>query len=268
MGPATTVDFLLECIGFPPGYDLAGLATKVAADGEPTPWRGPDGLHLRLPLEGGLEVRLDQEEDEELPTLWPHFRVDSRLRVRVVEVARVPDSPFDALLHGTANPDVPVDPREVPTHYSLCTWITDRRRVPSDLRVGHVLAVSIAGFALDVSYLGDNALGPTPGLLERPHGALLEPLGDPESPGGCMLVSARIRRVRHVANPLTGIPVEIVEVDAPGRPLELFVSKWQLDQDGLETPRPGWRIEGVFLFTGRLAGGLPPSRPRTRKAFG
>jgi hypothetical protein len=68
-----------------------------------------------------------------------------------------------------------------------------------------------------------------------------------------------------VRNPLTGVEVEIVEADAPGRPMPLFLSRWQLEAEGLPTPRPGWRIEGAFLFQGSVAGGLP--RP-ARRAFG
>ena len=57
------VDFLLECIGFPPGYDLDALAGEVRARGEPVPWRGKSGEHLRLAIGGGLEVRLDTDEE-------------------------------------------------------------------------------------------------------------------------------------------------------------------------------------------------------------
>ena len=31
----------------------------------------------------------------------------------------------------------------------------------------------------------------------------------------------------------------------------------QLAQAGYDDPRSGWRIEGAFLFTGRVAGGIP-----------
>ena len=55
----------------------------------------------------------------------------------------------------------------------------------------------------------------------------------------------------------------LIEVDAPGRPLDLFVSRWQLEAHELPPPRPGWRIEGAFLFTGRVSGGLGPQRHRT-----
>jgi hypothetical protein len=48
----------------------------------------------------------------------------------------------------------------------------------------------------------------------------------------------------------------------------LFVSRWQLEADKLPAPRPGLRIEGSFLFTGRLAGGLPGPKQTARHSFG
>ena len=265
------MDFLLECIGFPPDQDLDLLADRVAAQGEPTPWRGPRGRHLRLPLTGGLEVQLDQEEHEERPSLWPHYRAPGRLRVEVGTLTEVPDSPFDVLLVGIANPPTPGQPPELREEFPLCTYLTDRRRLPRETPRGHVLAVSTAGFALDVGFVGPNEGVRDPQILEFPCGALFLPLGGPggsQDPGGCMEISVRIRQVRHLENPLTGLPVAVLEVDAPGRPLQLFVSRWQLEVDDLPQPRPGWRIEGCFLFTGRVAGGLPPARPRRRRAFG
>lgn len=265
---AGALEFLLECIGFPPDTNVADLARHILREGDPTPWRGKDGRHLRLPLAGGLEVQLDQELQGELPTLWPHYRPRRRLRVEVQRVREVPDSPFDAFLIGVANPRHPGDPPELAAEYPLATYLTDRRRLPRDLERGHVLALSLAGFALDVSWVGPNDQARDPSVYELPYGAALHPLGGADEPGGCMEVSARVREVRHLMNPLTGIPVEVLEIDAPGRPLELFLSRWQLEVDGLPAPRPGWRVEGSFLFTGRVAGGLPPVRPRRAEHFG
>ena len=39
--------------------------------------------------------------------------------------------------------------------------------------------------------------------------------------------------------------------------MPLFLSRWQLEDQGLALPRPGWRIEGIFVFQARIAGGLP-----------
>ena len=258
------MDFLLECIGFPPDYDLEQLIRRVRADGEPAAWRGPRGVHLRYPLVGGIEIRLDREEDQSNWTLWPHYDVRSRLRVAVRSVVPLPDSPFDVLLHGIANPPLPDDSWNETSgqDYAFCTYLSDARRLPDDLPPGHVIAVSVSGFALDVTYVGPNDGVKDPYILDEPCGAQLLPLEGADRPGGCMELSLRVRAVRHVVNPLTGERVEVLETDAPGRPLELFVSRWQLETERREMPRPGWRVEGAFLFTGRVSGGIPVRRNR------
>lgn len=264
------MDFLLECIGFPPNQDPDELIERARIEGEPVPWRGDPENHLRLPVGGGLELRLDRDPGQGFWTLLPHYQVPHRLRVAVERVESIPDSPFDALLTGWASPpgpDSPAAPR-TPGPYRLSTWLTDARRLPRQLRKGHVLAVSIAGFALEVSMVGPNSQVSDPAILDRPSGAFISPLGDPESPGGCSVVSIRVREMRQLRNTLTGHTVQLVLADAPERPLLLFLSPWQLAQDGLPIPRPGWRIEGTFLFTGRIAGGLPGPKRRVRRAFG
>ena len=160
----------------------------------------------------------------------------------VGSVRRVPDSRFDALLTGWAAPTPPGEDSgdlggspDRPGAYPFCAFLTDARRLPPRLSRGHVLAVSVAGFALDVSYVGPNISGRDSTYLERRRGAFIEPLGGE------------------------------LEADAPERPLHLFVSPWQLEKDGLPAPRPGYRIEGTFMFTGNIAGGLPRKR---RPAFG
>ena len=261
------MDFLLECIGFPPDMDHDALAGVVRAEGESVPYRGPGGEHLRLPLADGLELRLDREEDSSLSVLLPYFAESSRLRVAVDGVHDVADSPHDALVSGWAAPPVPGEDERGPGAYRLSTWITDARRLPRRLPEGHVLAVSVAGFALDIAFVGPNNRGSAPEVLEQRRGFACAPLGSPEDPGGCAEVSARVSAVRHLRNTITGRPVDVLEVDAPERALRLFVSPWQLEQDRLPAPRPGYRVEGTFLFTGRIAGGLPRAG-RPRKTFG
>jgi len=258
------LDFLLECIGFPPDHDLADLERLLRAEGEAVAWRGPSGTHLRYPLRGGLEVRLDQEDGQSHVNLWPHFDVPRRLRVALTSLAPVPDSPFDALLHGTANPPLPgeVVPEATGEEYALVAYLSNARQLPRKLPRGHVIAVSVCGFALDVSYLGPNQGVRSPAILDEPCGAELLPLAGDDAPGGCMELSLRVRSTRQIENPLTKRVVDVIEVDAPGRPLELFLSPWQLAEQGFQRPRPGWRIEGVFLFTGRVSGGLPNPRRR------
>ncbi len=253
------MDFLLECIGFPPGTDLDALAERIRREGEPVAWRGPAGLHLRYPLSPGLEVRLDREDGQAHDSLVPHFEVSRRLRVAVESVQPLPDSPFDALLRGRANPPLPGDPTgSGDGEYPLAALLSDARRLPRNIRRGHVIAVSLAGFALDVVHVGPDRGVRDPGLAER--GSELLPLEGSDQPGGCMELSLVVRGIRHLENPLTRERIEALEVDAPGRPLDLFLSRWQLQTHGLPAPRAGWRIEGAFLFSGRLAGGLPPRR--------
>lgn len=263
------MDFLLECIGFPPELDRAQLVALVRERGEPTAYRGPGGEHLRLPLADGLELRLDREEGQEHLTLLPYFAEPNRLRVVAQELLDVADSPHDALLVGWAAPPIPGDAHEkAPGAYRLSTWLTDASRLRGVLQPGHVLAVSVAGFALDVAYVGPNNGLSDPRVLERRRGFALTPLGSAEDPGGCVELSARIMSVRHIRNSMTQLAVDVLEVDAPERPLHLFVSPWQLEQDRLPAPRPGFRIEGSFLFTGRVAGGIPGPRRAARKSFG
>ena len=51
------MEFLLECIGFPPGQDQGELIERVRRDGEPVPWRGDPENHLRLPIGGKDALR-------------------------------------------------------------------------------------------------------------------------------------------------------------------------------------------------------------------
>jgi len=263
------MDFLLECIGFPPDTDLSALAGRIRSEGERVALRGPGGEHLRMPFSGGLEVRLDREEGAAHDSIWPYCEVARRLRVALGELRPLPDSPFDVLLLGRANPPLPdgnLDPwRETAgDEYPLSTYLCDARRLPRSLPRGHVLAVSIAGFALDVSYVGPDEGIRNPYLRDDPLATGLLPLSGSDHPGGCMELSLLVRNVRHLENPLTKERIEAVEADAPGRPLDLFVSRWQLAASGLPAPRPGWRLEGAFLFTGRVSGGLPLRFARKR----
>ncbi|MCP3917833.1 MAG: hypothetical protein GY711_19990 [bacterium] len=265
------MDFLLECIGFPPGQDSDELIERVRIQGEPVPWRGDPENHKRLEIGPGLELRLDREPGQDFWTLLPHCQVPHRLRVAAERIDYVPDSPFDALLVGWACPPAPDAPDlsqtdGAPGAYRLCTWLSDARRLPRRLRPGHVLAVSIAGFAIEVDAIVPNAQLSDPTHLERRRGAWIAPLGRDDEPGGCAEVSVRVKEIRRVKNRLTGNTVQVVIADAPERPLVLFLSPWQLERDGLEQPRPGWRIEGTFFFTGRITGGLP--RVQTRRSFG
>ncbi len=267
------MDFLLECIGFPPDLDHEDLVDRVRRDGEPAPWRGDPLEHRTLALGAGLEVRLDREAGKDFWTLLPHYRSPHRLRVATQSLEHVPDSPFDALLTGWACPPTPAEPghQQVPGEpgaYLLATWLIDAQRLPKRLPMNHVLAVSIAGFALHIDYVGPNDGVRDEGILSSRRGAAVAPLGAPEAPGGCSEVSLRVRSIQHLKNPISGRPVDLLVADAPGRPLLLFVNPWQLEEQGHPAPRPGWRIEGAFLFSGTVAGGIPTRRRSTATAFG
>ncbi|MEZ6014235.1 MAG: hypothetical protein R3F49_03920 [Planctomycetota bacterium] len=270
------MDFLLECIGFPPGTDDQALVARIRAEGEGAPWRGDSAHHLRSTLGDGLELRADQEPGQSFWTVLPHYRAQHRLRVAVERVLRPAESPFDALLHGWACPafggGAPFSARPgardhesfddlerggAPGLYRIATWITDARRLGQEPYPGHVLAISIAGFGVNVDAVIPNREVSDPSILERPSGAWIAPLGGPDDPGGCCDVSLRVRSLRRSQNAWTKEPVTILECDAPERPILLFVSPWQLARDGLALPRPGWRVEGTFLFSGRLEGGIP-----------
>lgn len=265
------MDFLLECIGFSPSWDLEAVTRAIREAGEPTAWRGRDGEHLRLPLARGLELRLDRDGSLR-PALWPFYTSRYRRRVGVWSLERLADSPGDAILVGRTDPPAPSSPFDADAGHDLTCYLTDAARLPRALPRGHVLAIMFAGFALQVDYLGPNEDSPNryesgSDLLEEPHGAAIAPLGDPAAPAACMQLSMRIRTVTHLKNELTGAPVSRIELDAPGTPLEVFISPWQLADDDLPPPRPGHRIEGVFLMLGRIAGGLPRKR-RPGIAFG
>jgi hypothetical protein len=252
------LDFLLECIGFPPDFDHRELPDLVQRFGEAAPWRDPAGSHRRLALGGGLELRLDHDLGQGTPTVWPYFAAAERLRIEVDSLERVSDAPYDALLRGWANPPGATDAAgEREPSYAFATWLSDRRRLPRTLRRGRVLAVAVAGFALDIT-----------AVTEAPGRASIEPLGGPEDPGGCVELELPIRAVESLANPLTGAVVERLTLGAPGRSFSVFASRWQLASDQLPEPRPGAWLRGTFLFNGRVTGGLPSASRHLGRSFG
>jgi hypothetical protein len=201
--------------------------------------------------------------------LTPHYRASQRVRVALDALAYPEDAPDDVLIAGWANPPVRDDPQTPgPDSYAMRALLCDARRLPRRLERGHVIAVSLAGFALEVSFVGPDSGARDPLILGLPHGAAIEPLAGNTNPGGCLEVSLRVRGVRSLINPLTQGRVDLLEVETPGRPLPFFVSPWQLEVDGHPPPRPGWRIEGTFYLCGRIAGGLGSPSQHAGGAFG
>lgn len=251
------MDFLLECIGFPPNHDHERLAAEATRRGEHAAWRGSSGEHWRLALGGGLELRADREDGEPHWTLLPHFRTKTRLRVEVESLRTPPDSPGDVVLTGWTTPSIGDDDRRARNR--LAALLTDARRLPPIVPSGHVLAVALAGFALEVETQEHDALD---GRFE------MRPLLDPDDPGGCVELSGRIRDIGRFENGLTNVPVHAIQIDGPGRPMTLFASPWQLFEDGHPPMRVGGRIAGTFLLTGNVSGGLPSTRRRVGASFG
>jgi hypothetical protein len=264
------MDFLLECIGFPPDSDLEALAELARARGEPAPWRGPGGEHYRLPLGDGLDLRFDREEGAAHWSLQPYYRPPRRVRLAVEALRAIPDSPFDALVTGWCDPPLDGPPAAAPESFPLAIVLTDRRRLPQQLEPGHVLAVSLAGFALEVSHVGplEGAGEPSRPVRRLPTGGWIAPLGGVEDPGGCVELCLPLESVAHGVNPLSRRSLSRVEARTPGKPLALFVSHWQLESDRLPAPRPGWCVQGTFLLTGRIEGGLESPAERLGASFG
>lgn len=261
------VDFLIECIGFGPTSNPADLERLLEDQGEPTPWRGGSTSQRRLRLGQGLELRGERHPNGTW-TLLPYYRVDTRLRISTQKLCPSEDSRFEALLHGWAAPPIPGLSADEYGTYLLSVWISDAARLPKPLPPGHTLALHVAGFAVDIEELGPNQELIEKDLMERPNGALIEPLGGHENPSGCAHISLRIKEVRSLRNQVSGEIVKVCLCDAPERPLALLVSPWQLKEQGLPAPRPGLRIQGTFLFLGEIGGGIPGPKKVAGRAFG
>ncbi len=261
------MEFLLECIGFPPDHDSESLARAAKELGETAVWRGPGGAHLRLPLGQGVEVRVDREDADAPWSVVPYFESARRVRVALERWGDLPDSKSDALLEGWANPPLPgklAHPSMSPDSWPMSMIVTDARRLRTEFELGKILALSMAGFALCVDSI--EAAGAHEESSRK--SASIQLLGGSAAPGGCVELDAEVLCVNEWVNPLTARTVRLLELDVPGKPLEVFVSPWQLEQDGLAVPEPGSRIQGVFLLTGRSSGGLTSVSERLGRGFG
>jgi hypothetical protein len=78
----------------------------------------------------------------------------------------------------------------------------------------------------------------------------------------------RIKEVRNLRNQISGETVQVCLCDAPERPLALLLSPWQLKEEGFPSPRPGYRIQGTFLFLGEIGGGILGPKRVAGRAFG
>lgn len=262
------MDFLLECVGFPPDWPLERLVDEALARGEGAVWRGKAETHRSLRLGAQVQVLVDRDAKGRWSAL-PLCSTPHRLRVGIERQTRPSDSRFDALVGGWVDPAAPggrVADRK--GAWPLAAHLVDARKLPQRLPRGHVLALEVCALALDLSYIGDDHGLEHVEALQMDRGAWIEPLGGADSPLGAMELSARIAAVQREINPLTGEAFEVLELDCPTRPLRALASRWQRAQDELGEVRVGARIEGVFLVVGRVCGGLPGPQARVRAAFG
>jgi hypothetical protein len=191
---------------------------------------------------------MDREHERRPWNLLPFFQTPHKLRIAVEEVRALPDSPFDALMWGWVAPPLEESERRwSPGAYRLALNLMDARKLPRSLAKGHVLAVAAAASRSTCARRAERA-GP---------GAAHRAARPSRGPGGCAELPLRVRKVLHLSNPITGIEVEALELDAPERPQVVFTSRWQRERDGLPPPQVGGRVDGTFLFLGTVTGGLP-----------
>ena len=262
------MDFLLECVGVPPDWPLERLVAEAVENGEGAVWRGQASHHRSLRLSADVQVLVERDAKGHWHTL-PLCATPHRLRVAVERRMRTADTRFDTAIGGWVAPEWGAEPSTDPRGaWPIAASLVDARKLPPRLPKGHVLALEACALALDLSYVGDDAHCTHTEALGNERGAWLEPLGGADSPVGAMELSARVSRILRETNPLTHEAYEVLELDCPARPVRALVSQWQREQDELPRIEVGARIEGVFLFVGRVCGGLPGPQAKARGAFG
>ena len=236
---ATPLDFLLDCIGFPPSHDFPSLARHAEELGHPVAWRGPGGLHRSLAVAPGVAVHVDREEHEHVASLSPFALAEGRLRVAVEALRPSPDSPCDTILHGRLLQDDDLVAGDLstskglflPAAHAIDAVLADGRLLPRHLPHGHVLALTLAGFGIHVE-----ALEPDRSSAAHYHLAVLE---GSDVPAGCIELSARIVELATFTNELAQAPFHraVVALGPERDPrtvrLALYLIPWQLFDCGL-----------------------------------
>lgn len=265
--------FLLESLGFPPGTDFVRLAAEVAR----TERRGQS-----FELLGGLGLRAEQapvpgrsaaqsEAPQDLPIdLWPSFRGASPVRLTVASVERSLDCGGLVTVQGRVGSILEPNPLDLPV-----AFLEDEAPVAGDVGQVH-----LCGFSVDVDALGFpsqpcaetnqlraenrihgqlDGLGAGriyPGRLAGPEDApRLKRLPGFAAPRHVVELEFTIDRVFVLENPLTHEPFDLIETRTGDTRLPLFVSRWQLEEDGFPAPEPGMRLRGAFWLGARPSRG-------------
>lgn len=245
---ARPLHFLLESLGFPPGTDfvrLAGAVSKTEVSGRTFEFGCGLGLHGsrrgEAPRANAYGKRLHRTAPERADGLWPSFRGAAPVRFEVESVAPAEEAPRFASLQGRLGEVGSSSTASVPI-----AWMDSAAPAAGEIRYVH-----LCGFAIDVESLGFLACPPRfsfqPGTARQAasFGRFERPL-DLGAPRNVIELDLNIDRVFVLENPLTHESFDLVEVLAPGGRLPLFVSRWQLEEDGLPAPEPGMRIRGAF----------------------
>ena len=280
------MDFLLECIGFPPHADLVALARRVRERGRRAPAhtaRGRAPEHLRLTLAGGLEVQLIEPERGPGATwerdLLPGFRAAPAHAVHVRRSG--PEAGGGAWIAGTLATVAPANHSRIrrgdladrgrrfggghrslggPAGVELRASVRDAARPP---RTGGISRFALTGFAVDVAGLDEPGPSSARTAALRAGTALegwstrrgwIGPVRDRCAPRTVVELDLPIDSVSVLENPLTGEPVDLLTVLLPSGRLPLFTSRWQLAEDRLPRPEPGMWVRGAFWVVAQSVG--------------
>ncbi len=257
--------FLLESLGFPPGTDfvqLAGAVSKTELSGRAFEFGCGLGLHagpeVGLSSRAGGGTRLARSAPERADGLWPSFRGAAPMRLEVQTVARAEEAPRFASLEGRLGELGSWSSASIPI-----AWLDSMAPAAGEIRYVH-----LGGFAVDVESLQFPASRPrfsfesAAARLRTPFGRFVRS-SDRYVPKHVIELDLEIDRVFVLENPWTHEPFDLVEALVPGGRLPLFVSRWQLKEDGLPAPEPGMRIRGAFWLcangerTGQVSGRRP-----------
>lgn len=284
------MDFLLETIGFPPGPATERWMSEQTRRGGPRRVSsGPD-----------MSVFVERGQWDAPLALWPSLLGGSRQRLEIRRLGPWPPEEagaarpprglpgIQALLEGRlcrgesgkgrsgagGPPPLRSGAGAVGGAEELSACLVDDPRLEPGaglppLAAGQRAEFELAAFALDVEQIAARPNQPSQrrgaprvqsGGRER-GGQRLAPLSGRMAPAGCVELELELLRQKRQANRLTGRVYERFEAALGDGELTLFVSRWQLEQDGLPRPEPGAWIRGCFWIEARRLAPLPRRAP-------